>query len=614
MLGVSSRVYPSVNVGFKLNKAVNPDSTAPGNLAKPGLEHKSLTQRVDQVRFGKIENISGPIPPNSLVILVPGMFSPASSMRPLFDYLKPRGQNLHILESPYNIKADSALASTDWLTHNIDRVRLSEASTHYVTMMQRLSQIPATERVEAARQELRLEDNELGNASAKAVLGLMFKKENNYEDSTDFTKVIQMLRKSREARGGTLPPETTHKQLYSLTAIARKELRRELAPIFFRPRQGVAIGSENDAMEKTIDHVMDQIAPRVVLVGHSMGGFVSMLTLFEQMRDTSMVIGLSAPGENGTNVIPKALHILTKLPQYLQRKGREIVDWAGPAMKHMQEGSPETQKLKANHQPFNTTILAVGMPEDYDGLVGEKNFRMNDELPGRVNVIVSPRQANMVSLVSQHLGAVHQYIRQMPPYSWAANFMSDFLRDVSYHCGLLQHNDQYWKQDGDILRGLLESPRNPEGQLDYEHGQPDYEEAVKQIRRIIAPTNTESERQHIMTVLLDNLQDAQKDKPAEAYQKMLEGYRPLLPDLKAISKELQPIHNGAPTQAKVLYHLLKPPVITPPGSSETQVRRSANSTMHTVIETSQMIARRKKQHEPNFGQKSTFAEYMAQFW
>jgi len=572
-----------------------------------------------QLRFGKIENISGPIPPDSLVILVPGMFSPASSMQPLADYLKPQGQNLYILESPHNIKAASALESTDWLTHNIDRIRLDESSTRYITLLQRLSEVPSPERMDAIRQELKLEDNDLGNAAAKAILGLMFKKDSGYVDYTDTTRMIQKLRKNREAKGGTLPPETTRKQLYSLTAIARKELRRELAPVFFKPRSNVPIGAENDAMEKTIDHVMDQIAPRVVLVGHSMGGFVSMLTLFEQMRDTSMVIGLSAPGENGTNVIPKALNSLTLLPLYLQRKGREIVDWLGPAMKHMQEGSLETQKLKADHQPFNTTILAVGMPDDYDGLVGEKNFRMNDQLPGRVNVVVSPKPANMISLVSRQLGNVHQLIRNTWPYSTAMNFMShssDFLQGVSYHCGLLQHNDSYWKQDGDILRGLLEAPRNAEGKPDYEHGQPDYEEAVKQIGRILNPANTEPERQHILTVLLDNLKDAKAEKSPEAYEKMLEGYRPLRPVLKAIGREIQPIQDGTPAKARGLNALLKkpqPPIAAEEGQSRTAKSSSLRSNMQVVIENSRSIAHRKR-HDPNFGLKSSFAEYMGQFW
>lgn len=602
------RVNPRVN----LSATVFPEYRQPLPVLQPVATVAPGTDRLVRapqpypVRFGKIPDIAGPIPPNSVVILVPGMFSPASSMQPLADYLKPKGHSVHILESPYNIKADSAVASTDWLTHNIDRIRLAEASTHYVTLRTKLASIPAEERLDYMRKALKLADNPLGQAAAKSVLGLMFTKSSNYTEDTDFTRIIQTLRKSREAQGGVLPHETTRKQLYSLTAIARKQLRQDLAPAFFKPANGADANAQNLAMEKTIDHVMDEMAPRVVLVGHSMGGFVSMLTLFEQMRDTSMVIGLAAPGENGTHAIPMALATLKRLPISLQQRGRQIVDWLGPAMKHMQEGSPETMKLKANHQPFNTTILAVGMPEDYDGLVGERNFKMNDALPGRLNAVVTPRPANMVALVSQNLNSLHQLILKAPPYSWVANLFgnsSDFFKGVAYHCGLLQYQNKYWQQDGDILRSIMEAPRNAEGKPDYQKGKPDYPAAVAQIRRAIDLNNAESSRMHMLNVLLDNLKDAKQEQSAEAYEQMLTGYRPLCPDLKSITQEIQPLEGGVSSQAKALLDILderQPRFARRRLSNQSPEPKPSRSSspfwMFPVIETSQMIARREKRN------------------
>jgi pimeloyl-ACP methyl ester carboxylesterase len=518
----------------------------------------------DQVRFGKIENISGPIPPKSLIILVPGMFSPGASMGPIAEYLQPKGHSVHILESPFNVKADSALASTDWLTHNIDRIRLDEASKQFTTLLGQLEQKPHAERLAALCQALHLKDNSLGRATAQAALGLIFTRKTKYEKETDFTRIILKLRKTREGVGGVLPPETTRKQLYSLTAIARNQLRRELLPTFLTHAGNIE--AQEIALEKTIDHVMDQIAPRVVMVGHSLGGFVSMLTLFEQMQDTALVVSLSAPGENGTQLIPPALSLFDRLPKHLQVRGREVLERFLPALRHMLAGSSETAKLKADHQPFNTTIIAVGTPENFDGLVGESNFRMNDALPGRVNVVVTPRQAIMARVVSKQLSQMHDLMHYSPLYTWFSDFLSrssNFVKGIAYHCGLLQYQEKYWAQNGDILRGLLEAPKNERGQYDYEHGTPDYSEALTQIRRLIAPANYEAEREHLLHVLQDNLADAKKEKPASEFDALRQAYRPLVPDLKAISQEPQPVQGGVADQAKTLLGLLADPTYQP---------------------------------------------------
>lgn len=512
----------------------------------------------DQVRFGKLENISGPIPPQSLIVLVPGMFSPGSSMYAIAEYLQPKGHKVHILESPFNFKADCTMASTDWLTHNIDRIRLDEASQRYTLMLNKLEKKPHEERLDALCQEMHLKHDALGRATAQAALGLMFTKKSEYQNETDFTRIIVKLRRNREAIGGVLPPEAARKQLYSLTAIARNQMRRELLPVFLK--HSTDIEKQEVELEKTIDHVMDQMAPRVVMVGHSMGGFVSMLTLFEQMQDTAMVMGLSAPGENGTKSFPPALKVLTTLPLQMQVRGREFAERFLPALRHMLAGSSQTDKLKADHQPFNTTIIAVGMPGDMDGLVGEQNFRMNDTLQGRTNVVVTPRQAYMVRVASKNLHKAHELMHYNPLYAWFSKFLSnssEFVKGVAYHCGLLQYQEQYWAQNGDILRGLLEAPKNEHGKCDYENGTPDYQEAVQQIRRVIAPANYEAVRQHILNVLLDNLIDAKKDKVPQEYEKMRHAYQPLVPDLKAISEEQQPMQGGVADKAKALLEILE---------------------------------------------------------
>lgn len=516
---------------------------------------KPLTQ--DRIQFGKLANVTGPIPPNSLIILVPGMYSPAYSMQGLANYFKARGHQTHILESPYNIKGGSTLESTDWLTQGIDRIRLEEASTRYINRLDQLENIPQAERIDFLCNLLGLEKTEAGKATAKAALGLMFTPESNYHDESEFTRLTIRLRKIRQDMGGTLPAETARKQIYSLSAIARNQLRRELRPIF--SSMPGSLSEQQNALDKTLYHVMDQIAPRVVLVGHSMGGFVSMLTLFEQMNDIAMVVGLSAPGENGTEPIPPGLGIFHSLPLRLQQEGRSLVEKFAPALAHMVQGSIETDKLKANHQPFNTTLFAVGLPDNFDGLVGEKNFKLNDQLPGRINVVVTPRQANITDMVSGNLSQLNRLLRLNPLYAWTEDKIhntSQVIKSIAYHCGILQHHEKYWKQDGDILRGVLEAPKNAIGQYDYQQGIPDNLEALKQIRRIIAPFNYEAERLHFLNLIEDQLIDAQSDSKIRQKQ-LQEKYMPLKPDLEIISHEKQPLQYSAAQKAKQLLNLLE---------------------------------------------------------
>lgn len=550
MQSVSTHSSPMPQDRVKLRqRAAHFKMLAPLPLKRP------LTQ--DRIQFGKIANVTGPIPPNSLIILVPGMYSPGYSMQGLANYFKARGHQIHILESPYNIKGGSTLESTDWLTHGIDRIRLEEASTRYLNRLEQLEKVPREERIDFLCNLLGLEKTEAGKATAKAALGLMFTPESNYQDESEFTHIILRLRKIRQDMGGTLPAETARKQIYSLSAIARNQLRRDLRPIF--SSMPGSLSEQQTMLDKTLYHVMDQIAPRVVLVGHSMGGFVSMLTLFEQMNDIAMVVGLSAPGENGTEPIPPGLGIFKVLPPTLQQKGRRLVEKFAPALAHMVQGSIETDKLKANHQPFNTTLFAVGLPDNFDGLVGEKNFKLNDQLPGRINVVVTPRQANITEMVSGYLSQLNRLLRLNPLYAWTEDKIhntSQVIQGIAYHCGILQHHENYWKQDGDILRGVLEAPKNVTGQYDYQHGIPDNLEALKQIRRAIAPFNYEAERLHFLNLIEDQLIDAQSDSPTRQNQ-LQEKYKPLKADLEIISQEKQPLQNSVAQKAKQILNLLE---------------------------------------------------------
>lgn len=541
-------------------------SPAMRKVSQPTTNQRLATPHKDQVLFGKIENLTGPIPPDSVVVVVPGISSPAQSVQPLANYFRARGHTVQVLKSPFNIKAGSALASTNWLTHGIDRIRLEQASARYMALFNKVRQEPIENKLDFLCQELRLKKDTLGQTTAQAALELMFTPESSYEEASDFTRIIQRLRQDRQdLENGLLPDEDAHKRLYSLSIIARNKLHEQLQPVFMRVPTGFTdadFKAKDAALRKTIDHVMDQIAPRVVLVGHSMGGFVSMLTLFEQMRDTAMVVALSAPGENGTDVIPTGLGILKQLPDMLQQQGRRLLESLAPGFRHMVSGSDETDKLKADHQPFNTTLIAVGTPGNHDGLVGQENSSLNDSLPGRMNVIVTPRLANLAAVGSQVLAQLNQLaFDHLPFYGKVGNALQahEPFKGIAYHCGLMQFPEAYWSERGDILRGIFEVPKDEEGRMDYKHGKPDYPAAIGQIRRLIDPMNYDAERLHILNILQDTLQDAQQEKPAAETQKLLNAYQPLRDDLERISREMQPVRHGVADKARQLLRMLPKP-------------------------------------------------------
>jgi hypothetical protein len=120
----------------------------------------------------------------------------------------------------------------------------------------------------------------------------------------------------------------------------------------------------------------------------------------------------------------------------------------------------------------------------------------------------------------------------------------------------VQFHDEYWQQNGDIVRGILEAPKNKQGQYDYQDGKPDYAEAVTQLRRITAPFNYEAERVHFLDVLQDTLVDARREKAPDDYQKLLKAYLPLRSELEAMSLEAQPIQNGVADKAVELLRIL----------------------------------------------------------
>lgn len=574
---------------LRLNTAMDTGNHLPGRTPAPrnrplmpGLQSTRLLSRTisrDVVRFNQMPHVTGPIPPESLVLVVSGMASPLNAMNSLEQYLKAKGHQTLVMASPAYLLEGNIQASTEWLTPSIDDFRMKESSKRYLKWVDELANLPPLSRVEFLRRKLQLDDSELGKATAQAVLNLMF----NNDKKSKYTALIQAYRdktregqqensKSKLSRFSRKADEVPDKKktaeihlsqlerreaLDSLNRIAREKLSEQLRPVFLQPAQNQAEQARQwNALQKTIDHVLDQIAPRVVIVGHSMGGFVGMLTLFAQRKDISLVVGLSAPGEKGIDEIPKGTGFLRRLPEESQKKARAWLVDKAPAINQMTAGSLETRKLEADHQPFNSTIVAVGMPEDSDGIVGERHFRMNDSLPGRINVLVTPLMANVLAMNDEKLYRFHQRLGELSPvYKWISKTLMErsvLLRSIAYHSGLVQHQEQYWPRQGDMVRAILEAPKNRHGETDYQNGKPDYPAAIQQIRRVLHPHNSEAVRIHFLTLMEDHFRDARKNKSQGEYHNFLMAYQPITYDLANIAREKQPIRNGVADMAQRL--------------------------------------------------------------
>ncbi len=534
----------------------------------------------DTVCFSRMQNVAGPIPPESLVLVVPGMAAPSEAMTPLNRYFQERGHQTKVLPSPASLLEGNIVASVEWLAPNIDEFRLREFSDRYVKWVDELAALPKSVRRESLRRKLQLDHSAQGKAVSQAALDMMF--DGNRE--TDYTALVRAYKdprqpekiESKPSRRGFKGPATDKKSYLdlarlerqvsfdALTTMARENLSQRLWPLFLgSAHSGKDPASQWETLNKTVDHVMDQIAPRVVVVGHSMGGFVGMLTLFSQRKDISMVVGLSSPGENGIDEFPSGTaELIKQLPPDSGQKTRDWLVSKAPAINHMTSGSLQTRKLKANHQPFNSTIMAVGMAGDIDGLVGERNFRLNDALPGRVNLTVTPMKAEVLTMNSEKLGQFHELAKQWNPiYRWVCEQTVDrsvLLQSIAYHSGLVQFQDQYWSRNGDMIRAILEAPKNDQGAPDYQNGKPDYPEAIRQIRRVLHRQNSEAVRAHFLDLMLDYFQDTQESQSPQAYRELLKAYQPIVPDLAEMAQEKQPIENGVRDKAQRLLRQFQP--------------------------------------------------------
>lgn len=492
------------------------------------------TQGLDQVRFGQIPNATFVIPPHSLVVTVPGMCGPKSSVEPLRDYLQSKGHDAHAIRVPGILTAQDTKDSSRWLADKLDSLRIGKAQQQLFLLRNLLG---TTHPMLAPQQRLQLirflglSDTPQGHAVANTLITTLGKPEH------PILKRIDELDPKHPVRHGK--PKPRHQQLAPQLDALRQELTQVLKPSF-QQATGATAATHAPALEKTVNHILDQLAPRVVLVGHSLGGFVGNRVLLDsQANHIGMVLSLGSP-LNGINLfritdnhVPQRLaHSMHRFEDQLQRL------W--PALAQMRAGSREVQDIQNAPQPFDTTSISIANPQDE--LVQPHEARFQPQQPGRLQILVQPLESTMRRLLDPMHRALLRLMEVNPFVYLSRRLVTDSqtFSGIRHHCGLVEHFDTYWPQDGDMIRQVMIPER---------------------LSRLLDQTHYEPMRYRVLELLHDRLQE----HPEEAEQ-----YRPLQGQLAAISQQQAlPLSNDTAEKAQAVLNQIRGAATRNPTTTQT---------------------------------------------
>lgn len=502
-------------------QASGPSAAAPAAAARPALPD---TAQLRGPVFGALERATFVIPPHSLVVTVPGMFGPKASVEPLAEYLGKQGHNAHSVLVPGIGTAQLSRHSVDWLTSRIDNIRTGVAQENVDVLSRILKGKDAARQKETLRRFFGLDESRLADAVLEAIADVLT------DPDGRFMQDVRAL--NPQAGFAHMLPKAPHERLSRILKRTRTELCERLSPAFHQ--QSASVADNEAALNKTVNKILDTLAPRVYLVGHSLGGFISTKALMDDVDDVAMTLALGSPVA-GTEEVPPSLAWIEKaiLPPFrpMYRKAvRKVLGFYFPAIEQMNATSKSVQKLQNTGLPYDTTAVSVANP--LDGLVTPRNARLNDGLPGKLNLTVTPLEAQIEDLV----GAWEQFILQLAKLNPFVSIPGKVLgqteaaKGFSHHCGLVQNHDAYWPCDGDMLNEVFES-----------------DEAVSRIRTLLHPQNTEAVRERVLELLADRLED----KPELARH-----YRPLRADLESLTHQRLPFADGVAARAEALLQQL----------------------------------------------------------
>lgn len=465
------------------------------------------------------------VPDRENIFFVPGMGSPKKSVAPLAEYfervaLPDRTQVVRISTIS---QAQTLRKSVDGLSQHILQERLTQSQARFLALQQALRHAKPTDQaqVEAVRGFLSLDGSPQATRLAEAVHRLM-------TQTRLPEQLIQATPDPLGEKGRVL------EEAYAYLV--------EQLPFTKQPDSPLSMDEQLAYYEKPIVQVFDKLAPRITLIGHSLGGIVGFKTLLENHRnDVNLVISLGSPLA-GTTEVPDAMRHITLDPlpgpfRPLARKAvLPFIDMFFKAVPQLRKGSHSIEKLQNTPQPVDTTAISVANPKD--GLVSEQDSYHNLDFPGRINLTVSPLPAK--SLIGMLDESTEWFSRNTPidffTHSLArlTPFVGKFVEGMLHHCGLVENWDAYWSDQGQMNRLLFDGV-----------------DSTTRIRRLLHPQNYEGVRTEVLTTMLKKLSGPQ----ARHYR---DTYRPLKADLQAVAAQPLPFANSADKLAQRVLDQLAP--------------------------------------------------------
>lgn len=277
------------------------------------------------------------LPESNFAVLVPGLFAPECSMQEVDGFLKNRlGLTSHPTRIRTNLTGRKFKQLAPLLKKRIDHYR-AKATRKNMAALAPVLALPQDRQVDAIRQVFGLEDSAEGTQIAGIWRNVLI---SLYARKPDQPFIRKLFR-----RGGD-------QQLARSIASARAGLSEKL-PARYSPLQ----------REKITNRLIEQLAPRAIVIGHSMGGVAAIKTLQLGLpethdhgnRDIAMVVCLSSP-VNGTPV---------SIPWADKRwRLRQVVEKLIPAIPDFDPVSEAIGKIQRSPVPGDVTVFSIANAED----------------------------------------------------------------------------------------------------------------------------------------------------------------------------------------------------------------------------------------------------------
>ncbi len=519
---------------------------------------------------------AGILPPESPILLVPGLFAPTRSINGARVYFRDFGHPLvKSMKVPFIASGQDLEKAAWWLSDMVDDIRIRIARLKLAEFREAIAVEPSgenyrPEQMDLIRRYFRLEDSPAGWQLA----GAMFDIAQDFEDRLPKLKTPYLVdgpKTLSEARDYVLKDGGSVLKLAKNTLKATKTLTMgfyswiggvEISdPLTFlqhlyKPKppqiklsnlmagyrkQLMALpleGYDNAAREKIVNRLLDGLAPRVILMGHSMGGMTATKTLQLPLDpdhadgqsaggDVGMVVAMGSP-LNGVEEPPKALGFLNR-----KVAGSPAVDWLKyligdyfPGLVQVLRGSGVVQKVQTLGIPDDTTVISISTPDD--SLVSTEGTRLPEDRHNMHNLDVSTKSAGLGKALFPQGGGFWQ------PFDYLAELAGDVSeewRGLLQHCLHIGHSEEHWSERGEVTLQILS-----------ELGRPDL------LGNILHPANYERLREHTLDLLIRRTRDIPERR---------ERYQPLIPMLEAMTKDALPFADSVDKKAGILLKILK---------------------------------------------------------